>query len=218
MTRREALRWMGNGFGMVGLANVCRFDSQGPLAPKAPHFPPRAKRVIFLFLNGGMSQVDTFDPKPMLDQARRPADARAEDRDRPRFGQSDALAVQVSEIRAERARGQRDLSRKWASGSTTFAWSGPRTRTTAITAFSADDELRAQAAGPAVDGLVDHLRTGHGEPESAWFHGALSRASRCLGAAAVGFGVSARHVSGHIHSERRDGSGQSWCRTSAIRT
>jgi hypothetical protein len=39
-----------------------------PLLPKAPHFPAHAKHVIFLFLNGGPSQVDTFDPKPMLDK------------------------------------------------------------------------------------------------------------------------------------------------------
>ena len=39
-----------------------------PLAPKAPHFPARAKRVIFLFMTGGPSQVDTFDPKPLLDR------------------------------------------------------------------------------------------------------------------------------------------------------
>src|SRR5437588_3508650 len=57
MTRREALQTMGAGFGLVGLANA---------AAKGPHFPGKAKRVIFLFLNGGMSQVDTFDPKPML--------------------------------------------------------------------------------------------------------------------------------------------------------
>ena len=37
-----------------------------PLAPKMPHFPPKAKRVIFLFMNGGPSHVDTFDPKPAL--------------------------------------------------------------------------------------------------------------------------------------------------------
>src|SRR5438128_1669886 len=57
MTRREALQTMGAGFGLVGLANA---------AARGPHFPGKAKRVIFLFLNGGMSQVDTFDPKPML--------------------------------------------------------------------------------------------------------------------------------------------------------
>jgi len=39
-----------------------------PLSPKPPHFAPKAKRVIYLFLNGGPSQVDTFDPKPMLDK------------------------------------------------------------------------------------------------------------------------------------------------------
>src|SRR5215831_14014342 len=37
-----------------------------PLAPKPPHFPARAKRVIFLHMSGGVSHVDTFDPKPKL--------------------------------------------------------------------------------------------------------------------------------------------------------
>src|SRR5207248_11034375 len=37
-----------------------------PLAPRVPHFPARARRVIFLFMPGGPSQVDTFDPKPRL--------------------------------------------------------------------------------------------------------------------------------------------------------
>ena len=50
---------MGAGFGSVGLAGV------NGLA--APHFAAKAKHVIFLFLNGGLSQVDTFDPKPALD-------------------------------------------------------------------------------------------------------------------------------------------------------
>ena len=62
MTRREALRMMGAGFGAVGLASAL----PDPLAPKTPHFPAKAKHVIFLFLSGGPSQVDTFDPKPML--------------------------------------------------------------------------------------------------------------------------------------------------------
>jgi hypothetical protein len=69
MTRREALRKAGNGFGMVGLAGLLGNELKAQaasLAPKAPHFAPKAKQVIFLFLNGGPSQVDTFDPKPML--------------------------------------------------------------------------------------------------------------------------------------------------------
>ena len=41
-------------------------DSSDPLAPKAPHFPAKAKHVIFLFMTGGVSHVDTFDPKPKL--------------------------------------------------------------------------------------------------------------------------------------------------------
>jgi hypothetical protein len=68
-SRRDLLRTMGAGFGVAGLAstlNAATVASLDPMAPKAPHFPARAKHVIFLFLNGGPSQVDTFDPKPML--------------------------------------------------------------------------------------------------------------------------------------------------------
>ncbi|MBI2687027.1 MAG: DUF1501 domain-containing protein [Acidobacteria bacterium] len=63
MNRRDALLQLTNGFGMVGLAGLLEGAS---LSPKTPHFAPRAKQVIFLFLNGGPSQVDTFDPKPSL--------------------------------------------------------------------------------------------------------------------------------------------------------
>ncbi len=66
-SRRQALCTMGAGFGMLGFANLLQGEiSRQPLEPKAPHFPAKAKHVIFLFLNGGPSQVDTFDPKPML--------------------------------------------------------------------------------------------------------------------------------------------------------
>ncbi len=74
MTRRDCLRTFGTGFGMTafaGLSGAAVGNSvlnTNPLAPKAPQFPARAKHVIFLFLNGGPSQVDTFDPKPMLDK------------------------------------------------------------------------------------------------------------------------------------------------------
>ncbi|MBI3667971.1 MAG: DUF1501 domain-containing protein [Acidobacteria bacterium] len=68
ITRREALRKMGSGFGMLGLAGLVGKSSPaaGPLDVKPTNFPPKAKHVIFLFLNGGPSHVDTFDPKPML--------------------------------------------------------------------------------------------------------------------------------------------------------
>src|SRR5688572_15358456 len=72
-TRREMLRRAGCGFGYVALASLLADTARtataaeaNPLSPKAPHFKPRAKRVIFLFMHGGPSQVDTFDPKPLL--------------------------------------------------------------------------------------------------------------------------------------------------------
>src|SRR5437868_1643552 len=73
MTRREALRVLGNDFGMVALSALCADEAraadprtQNPLAVGPPHFSPRAKRVIFLFMSGGPSHVDLFDPKPRL--------------------------------------------------------------------------------------------------------------------------------------------------------
>lgn len=68
MNRRDLLKTMGSGFAMTGFAQLAAqaARSESPLLPKAPHFAPKAKQVIYLFLNGGPSQVDTFDPKPML--------------------------------------------------------------------------------------------------------------------------------------------------------
>jgi hypothetical protein len=73
LTRREALFRMGGGFGSVGLASLLAQPASAEiipntLDPRSPQFEPKAKRVIFLFLNGGLSQVDTFDPKPALDK------------------------------------------------------------------------------------------------------------------------------------------------------
>jgi hypothetical protein len=67
LTRRQMLRRMCAGFGMVGLAGILGPQSLFAAAStRSPHFTPRAKRVIFLFMNGGPSHVDTFDPKPKL--------------------------------------------------------------------------------------------------------------------------------------------------------
>lgn len=74
LSRRELLSRMGNGFaalGLYGLVGDRAFAQEpakvmSPLAPRRPPLKPRAKRVIFLFMNGGPSQVDTFDPKPAL--------------------------------------------------------------------------------------------------------------------------------------------------------
>lgn len=68
MTRRDLLQTLGAGFGMAGAHTTLQAASgvPNPMAPRTPHFPAKAKHVIFLFLNGGISQVDTFDPKPAL--------------------------------------------------------------------------------------------------------------------------------------------------------
>src|SRR5689334_9742293 len=76
LTRREMLCKCGMGFGAMALASLmgeiglaspaAAAGYRGPVAPKQPHFPAKAKRVIHLFMNGGPSHVDTFDPKPML--------------------------------------------------------------------------------------------------------------------------------------------------------
>ncbi len=72
LSRRELLRTASAGFGSVALAGLLgeqqmrAAQSANPLAIKEPHFAPKAKRVIFLFMHGGPSQVDTFDYKPLL--------------------------------------------------------------------------------------------------------------------------------------------------------
>ena len=82
LSRREMLARCGGGIGAIGLASLLGVGSQAfadtpktPLSPRQPHFKPRAKRIIHLWMNGGPSQVDTFDPKPALQKyaGQRPA-------------------------------------------------------------------------------------------------------------------------------------------------
>ena len=68
LTRRQALRNLGCGFGYLALADLAARADVNPLAPKPMHFPARAKRIIFLFMSGGVSHVDSFDYKPRLDR------------------------------------------------------------------------------------------------------------------------------------------------------
>src|SRR5437868_6683232 len=86
ISRREVLRSIGGGLGGIALAamlpeigglslGAAEINAAtsaalpiGPLAPKPPHFAGKAKQIIFLFMNGGPSHVDTFDPKPALEK------------------------------------------------------------------------------------------------------------------------------------------------------
>jgi Protein of unknown function (DUF1501) len=71
LTRRQTLKAAACGFGylaLAGLAAEAAASRTNPLAPKTPHFRPRARRMIFVFMQGGPSHVDTFDYKPLLDR------------------------------------------------------------------------------------------------------------------------------------------------------
>jgi hypothetical protein len=84
LTRRQVLTRIGGGFGALALGSVfadagllaadsgaaggLSSSATNPLGVKPPHFPARAKRLIFLFMNGGPSHIDTFDPKPALEK------------------------------------------------------------------------------------------------------------------------------------------------------
>ncbi len=69
LSRREMLARSVGGFGALALAGLVAERAgpgEDPLAPRVPHFTPRVKRVIFLYMTGGVSHVDSFDPKPKL--------------------------------------------------------------------------------------------------------------------------------------------------------
>ncbi|MBM3877005.1 MAG: DUF1501 domain-containing protein [Verrucomicrobia bacterium] len=70
LSRRHALKSTACGFGYLALAGLAQRAGAAtdPLAPKKTHHRPRAKRVIFLFMQGGVSHVDSFDHKPLLDE------------------------------------------------------------------------------------------------------------------------------------------------------
>src|SRR3989441_6804262 len=72
-SRREFFQWAGSGLAGIALANLLREDGvlqaapvADPLAPKRPHHAAKAKSVIWLFMEGGPSHLDLFDPKPKL--------------------------------------------------------------------------------------------------------------------------------------------------------
>ena len=100
-TRREFLWEAGAGFTGLALSALLARDgvanaqapqsNANPLAPRPPHFAPKAKSVIFLFMDGGPSQIDTFDPKPRLQR------------------DNDALRAEVGRVQGLLARARDDL-------------------------------------------------------------------------------------------------------------
>src|SRR6476620_10723786 len=70
LSRRRLLRQTALGFGSIALTSLLAEEAAAAdlLSPKTSHFTPKAKRVLFLFMKGGPSHVDSFDPKPLLDR------------------------------------------------------------------------------------------------------------------------------------------------------
>src|SRR5262245_18603229 len=67
--RRDFLFGLGASLGALALSDILRAaEPAGPLAPRRPHHPAKAKACIFLFMEGGPSHLDTFDPKPELER------------------------------------------------------------------------------------------------------------------------------------------------------
>ena len=109
LSRRHLLQSSACGFGYLafaGLSSEARAEYSDPLAPKMPHFAPRAKRVIMLFMDGGPSHMDLFDYKPQLN------------RDHGKKGQKEGDALRHSvEVSATR--------RQWPVGFGTVASTCP---------------------------------------------------------------------------------------------
>ena len=114
LNRRHAIRSLAAG-GLIlpgVLSEMLAGNSEDPLAAKTPHFKPKAKHVIFLFMNGGVSHVDTFDPKPYLREHHdKPKNKRTvfkgSDWDFRRYGQS---GTQVSDLFPETAKMVDDIA------------------------------------------------------------------------------------------------------------
>ena len=209
LDRRQMLGRMCAGFGMLGLARLlgsrAALGNEAPAASKRlPHFAPRAKRVVFLFLNGGPSHVDTFDPKPALAEVRgRAAGRRALQKEQgqrlhalavhlPRHGQS---GIEV----CERCRTSR-------ASSTSAASSAPCTPTCPITSrrCSRCTPAMLQPVRPSY-WLVAALRSRHGKRKSSRLRRLAAHVEDRRRPGPVEQQLSARGISGHKRPHRRHG-------------
>ncbi|MBN8626146.1 MAG: DUF1501 domain-containing protein [Planctomycetes bacterium] len=113
LNRRQLLQSTACGFGSLALSGLLAQSarSANPLAPKIPHLAPKAKRVIFLFMAGGVSQVDSFDYKPLLEKEDGKAREFNDARNVARSGKGSTARVMKSLWKF----GQHGQSGKWAS-------------------------------------------------------------------------------------------------------
>ena len=169
----------------VGCMRGARPIGFNPYAPKAPHFKPRATAVISLFMSGGVSHVDTFDPKPaLIKYAGQPLDGKVAGDVIVRQGHpgsADAEPVRVQELRTERDGSVRSVSARRRTRRR------HRVRPIGVRPVErprAGDLRNADRAGPhgfPEPRIVGHLRTRIGEREPAGVRGDSGRRGGPLG-------------------------------------
>ena len=202
LSPRTVLRQSALGFGSWPWP-TCSHAADTPAAAKAPHFAPRAKRVIFLFMKGGPSHVDTFDPKPLLDRD----DGKPYPGERPRVvfaadRQPAQVAVEVQAVRPVRQPGQRTVpARRRVRGRHLLpplaARHQPGPRRGGAEAAHRQRQLR-----PPEHGGVGGLRAGHREREPAGVRHHLPDARPRRGEQ-LGVGVPAGRLPGGADRQRQ---------------
>ncbi len=207
-TRREFLWQAGGGFAGLALADLMATEAMAasPLAERLPHFAAKAKHCVFLFMNGGPSQVDTFDPKPALTKYHgKPyrGDAKVGSNGRAvghlmqspfKFRKHGRSGLEISSLFPHTARHADDLCviRSMHSDTAAHASGLPA------------DELRQHFHRQALPRFVAELRAGHPEPEPARLRrdDRPARRSHWQRLELVGR-IHAGGVSGHFVSQRR---------------
>ena len=175
----------------------------GPLAPKPPHFPARAKRVIFLCMEGGPSHVDTFDYKPKLDDRRRQGRSRGRGSAAAKLL---AVALEVQPARQERAVDLASCSPRSPSTPTSCACSTactPTCRTTRRRSCSCTPAA-SSSSGRALGAWVLY-GLGHRERRTCPASSRISPPASNGGAAELRQRVPAGRLPGHARSARRRG-------------
>ncbi len=216
LSRRQMLLQSGSGFGALALAGLLQQDSAGatqqsapsPLAAKMTHHPAKAKSVIFLFMDGGPSHLDTFDPKPALEKLAGKPIPESFGRVITAMGEFDSpILPSAAEMEAAR--------RKWAVDLRLVAAHRKAGRRTGGDSLLLDerhqpfrrhlpDEHGQPVRRSPVARQLGDVRAGNGKrkPAGVRRHAGRSRASHQR-SAKLGRGVHARGLSGHDDAEGR---------------
>ena len=157
--------------------------------------------MVHLFMNGGPSHVDTFDPKPMLDRLQRQAGA-GESAHRAQDRRGDGVSVQVQEVWPERHRGQRPVRPHGRNDRRDLRDPLDARRRAQSRALADADELRRGAAGAAEPRLVGAVRTGHREPEPARLHRHVPGRLPDRRVAELAVSLSAGRLPGNLHRQQ----------------